>query len=359
MNTADFLVIGGGIAGVSAAAELSAHGQVILIEAEEALAYHSSGRSAALYEPGYGPPAILELSRASGQGLTDLGVLSPRGLMLVAAVGETEGFADLAAAMELSEIDIHQAMATCPALDPRIFGRAAYGGKAQDIDTDLLLQRLLRLARDNGAQTVLRAPVGQIRRVDGLWHLSTPKEDFRARVLINAAGAWGDRIAKMAGLQPLGLQPMRRSMVRIPAPGGHDVSGWPMLLGVRDSWYAKPDAGALIVSPCDADPVPPQDAWADDMVLAEGLARYEALMRFPVERVIANWAGLRTFTPDGTPAYGRDADQPDFVWFVGQGGYGFQSSVAAAGFLADCVLGRPTEPGLTALLDPARFRPAA
>lgn len=359
MSRAEFLVIGGGIAGVSVAAELSPHGRVILIEAEEALAYHTSGRSAALYEPGYGPPAILELSRASGAGLAELGVLSPRGVMLVAAAGETEGFADEAAAMDLSEIDIAQAVATCPALDARILGRAAFGGKAQDIDTDLLIQTLLRRARQNGAQVELRAPVGQISRRDGLWRVSTPKGDFEAPVLINAAGAWGDRIAQMAGVAPIGLQPMRRSMARIPAPGGYDVSRWPMLLGVRESWYAKPDAGALIVSPCEADPTTPHDAWADDMVLAEGLARYEALMRFPVERVIANWAGLRSFTPDGSPAYGRDPEQPDFVWFVGQGGYGFQSSLAAARFLADRVLGRATDPRLTALLDPARFRPAA
>ncbi len=134
-----------------------------------------------------------------------------------------------------------------------------------------------------------------------------------------------------------------------------DPSRWPMIFGVRETWYAKPDAGALIVSPADADPSHPHDAWADDMILAEGLARYEAMMRFPVDRLLASWAGLRSFAPDGSPVYGRDPDLPDFIWFAGQGGYGFQSSAAAARFIADIAADRPTDPELAALMSPGRF----
>ncbi len=351
----DFLIIGGGIAGVSAAAELSHLGSVRLIEAEAQPAYHASGRSAALYEPFYGPAPIVTLSLASGPGLEEAGVLSPRGVMLVAGHDDGALFAAEAASMQMEVITPEAAIAACPALDPAKLGFAAMGARAQDIDTDLLIQGYLRAAKSRGAACEFSAPATAIRREGGEWHVTTSKGEFRAKVLVNAAGAWADPVAEMAGLRPKGIVPHRRSMARIPAPGGLDVSGWPMLLGVNETFYAKPDAGALIVSPADAEPTMPHDAWADDMVLAEGLARYEELMLYPVERMLANWAGLRSFAPDGAPVYGRDPDQPDFIWFAGQGGYGFQSSVAAARFIADIAAGRPTDPELTRQIDPARF----
>jgi D-arginine dehydrogenase len=147
-------------------------------------------------------------------------------------------------------------------------------------------------------------------------------------------------------------------MARIPAPGGHDVSGWPMLFGPGEDWYAKPDAGALIVSPAEEHAMAPHDAFADDMVLAEGLARYEAMVSEPVTRVLANWAGLRTFAPDRVPVIGPDAAEPSFLWLAGQGGYGFQSCAGAARLLGDLVAGRAPEVGaeMAARLSPARFR---
>ena len=176
-------------------------------------------------------------------------------------------------------------------------------------------------------------------------------------VLVNAAGAWVDQVAAMAGVQPLGFTPNRRSMARIPAPGGHDISGWPMVFGAGETWYAKPDAGALIVSPAEEHPQEPHDAWADDMVLAEGLARYEEFVIEPVTRMISNWAGLRTFSPDRVPVIGRDLREPSFFWLAGQGGYGFQSCPAASRLAADLIGGRQTEIGadLVAALNPARF----
>lgn len=356
MKNVDFLIIGGGIAGVSAAARLAPHGTTALLEAETSLAYHASGRSAALYEPHYGPPAIVELSLASGAELGAMGVLSPRGVMLVAAPEEIEAFDAEADQMNMPLIDPEAAVAAFPALDPARVARAAKADHAQDIDTDLLIQTHRKTARSHGAEILTSAPVSAVTRQGGRWQVTSGQGEFSARVLVNAAGAWADVIARMAGVAPLGIQPKRRSMARIPAPGGLDVSGWPMLLGMNEGWYAKPDAGAMIVSPSEADPAEPHDAWPDDMVLAEGLARYEAMMRFPVTRMIASWAGLRSFAPDGSPAYGRDSDQPDFIWFAGQGGYGFQSSAAAASFIADTVLGRPTDAALARRLDPARFR---
>jgi glycine/D-amino acid oxidase-like deaminating enzyme len=187
--------------------------------------------------------------------------------------------------------------------------------------------------------------------------VTTTAGTFEGRVLVNAGGAWVDQIAQMASVQPLGFTPYRRSMARIPAPGGHDVSGWPMMFGVGELWYAKPDAGALIVSPAEEDPAEPHDAWADDMVLAEGLARYEEFVTEPVTRLISNWAGLRTFAPDRVLVIGPDKHDPSFFWLAGQGGYGFQSSPAASQLAADLIGGRAGQLGtdLVASLSPARF----
>jgi glycine/D-amino acid oxidase-like deaminating enzyme len=146
-------------------------------------------------------------------------------------------------------------------------------------------------------------------------------------------------------------------MARIPAPGGHDVSGWPMLFGVGETWYAKPDAGALIVSPAEEHPMDAHDAWADDMVLAEGLARYEEMVNEPVTRLISNWAGLRTFSPDRVLVIGPDPREPAFFWLAGQGGYGFQSAPAASQLAADLLSGRRSDlsADLVDSLSPARF----
>ena len=180
---------------------------------------------------------------------------------------------------------------------------------------------------------------------------------FTARQIVNAAGPWVDQVAAMAGIRPLGFTPFRRSMARIPAPGGHDVSRWPMMFGPGEDWYAKPDAGALIVSPAEEDLMEPHDAWADDMVLAEGLARYEEMVTEPVTRLISSWAGLRTFSPDRVLVIGRDPREPSFFWLAGQGGYGFQTCPAASRLAADLIGGRTPEldADLVAALSPARF----
>jgi glycine/D-amino acid oxidase-like deaminating enzyme len=161
----------------------------------------------------------------------------------------------------------------------------------------------------------------------------------------------------MAGVKPLGIQPLRRSMARIPAPGGHDLTGWPMIFGCGETWYCKPDAGALIVSPADEDPMPPHDAFADDMVLAMGRARYDEMVTEPVTRMIANWAGLRSFAPDRVPVIGFDTADRTFFWLAGQGGYGFQSSDGASRLTARLITGQGEgfSPELIASLSPARF----
>jgi glycine/D-amino acid oxidase-like deaminating enzyme len=355
---ADFLIIGGGIAGVSAAARLSGLGSVILLEAEGTLAHHASGRSAALYEPNYGAGAVVELSQASGGYLQGAdGVLARRGLMIIAGADDRAAFDRDRKAMAFEEVSVAEARALVPILNPKAVAFAGVADHAWDIDTDLLIQGFAREARARGAQILTGARVSAIRRNGAGWIASWAGGEALATLIVNAAGAWVDQVAALAGVAPLGFQPMRRSMARIPAPGGLDVSGWPMMFGQGESWYAKPDAGALVVSPADEDPMDPHDAWADDMVLAEGLARYEAMVTEPVTRLLANWAGLRTFSRDRVLVIGRDRVEPAFFWLAGQGGYGFQTAPAASQLAADLIGDRTPEVGrdLAQRLSPLRF----
>lgn len=355
---ADFLIIGGGIAGISAAARLAAHGRVIVLEAEQNLAHHASGRSAALYEPRYGLPAVVELSMASGDYFRSIdNMLIPRGLMILGKADQAEAFAHDIDTMHLDRITVDEARAIVPIINPDVVAHAGLANHAWDIDTDLLLQGFAKTARAAGAQILTNARVTAIAKDGAGWRVTTAAGSYTAATIINAAGAWVDEVARMASVQPLGFQPNRRSMARIPAPGGHDVSGWPMIFGCGETWYAKPDAGALIVSPAEEDPMDPHDAWADDMVLAEGLARYEEMVTEPVTRLISNWAGLRTFSRDRVLVIGRDLREPSFFWLAGQGGYGFQSAPGASQLAADLLTGAAPalSADLVAALSPARF----
>ena len=356
----DFAVIGGGIAGISAAARLAPHGEVVVFERESALGYHASGRSAALFEERYGLASTIALNRASREihRTIEGGVLSPRGLMLVSSGDDTELFARDLAAMELPEITPAEAKAIVPILRSDRLARAAFHEEAWDIDTDRLIQAFARLARQNGGRIVTKTAVTAIERTMTGWRLTAGDDAIEARILVNAAGAWADGIATLSGITPIGLKPLRRSMARIPAPGGHDMSRWPMILAAGETWYAKPDAGQLLVSPADEDLVEPHDAWADDLTIAEGLARYEAMVDTPVTRVTATWAGLRTFSPDKSLVIGPDPEDAAFFWCAGQGGYGMQTSPAAAECLAAHVTGasHTLDRDVVAQLAPARFR---
>lgn len=355
----DFLIIGGGIAGISAGARLSHLGKVRVVEAEQALAYHASGRSAALFEECYGKPAVVALNRASKDYhmTANGGVLSPRGLMVVGRAEDAALIEQDIQYMGLHRISMDRAREIVPILNPETVVHAAWDDATWDIDTDLLIQNFVREIRANGGTVETGAGVSAITRTPSGWRVETAKGEREARMLFNAAGAWVDRVAAMAGIVPIGFTPLRRSMARIPAPGGHDLRGWPMIVGAGERWYAKPDAGKLIVSPAEEDAQEPHDAWPDDMVLAEGLARYEEFVTEPVTRVESSWAGLRTFSPDRVLAIGPDARDPAFFWVAGQGGYGFQTSPAVSRLVADLVGGTAPElePGLVASVLPARF----
>lgn len=356
MEASDIVIIGGGVAGLTLAAELAGSAKVLVLEAEAHFGYHASGRSAALYEPAYGAPAVRALTEASLPAYQAGGWLSPRGLMLLGQAGEDEGFRADVAGMNLQELSLTEAREIVPILS-RSVAFAAFCDRPQDIDTDRLMQDALKRLRAGGGALRTGLRVTAIRRDGGNWLVTAGDEVFAAPVLVNAAGAWVNEIAAMAGVSGPQFQPCRRSVARIAAPGGADLRRWPIFFGIGESWYAKPDAGALIVSPAEETPVGPHDAFSDDMALAEGLERYQAHVTPEVTRPLATWGGLRTFAPDRVLVIGEDPVQPGFFWQAGQGGYGFQTAPGAARLGADLILGRAPElsADLVAALSPARF----
>ncbi|MDD9921519.1 MAG: FAD-dependent oxidoreductase [Boseongicola sp.] len=349
-------IIGGGVAGLTAAAHLAPDYDVTVFEAEEHIGYHASGRSAAMFEENYGNEAVRALNRASRAYLEDSDVLSPRGFLMVALPDQAELFEADRLEMGLNNVSVDDARARVPILSQDVTHAATHDG-AMDIDTDRLLQVYASQVTSNGGRIQRKTPVIQAeQRPDG-WYLQTQQRAEQFDVVVNAAGAWADEFARNSGVEPIGLQPFRRSMARMPAPGGHDVSRWPMLFGPGESWYAKPDAGGWIVSPAEEDSSPPMDAWADDLVIAEGIDRYQAHVIEPVTKVETTWAGLRTFAPDRSLVIGPDPNTDGYFWCAGQGGYGFQTSPAAGRLLADLIAGR--KPGLSTefvdALAPSRF----
>ena len=351
----DIIIIGGGIAGAGLAAEASRDANVILLEAEEAFGYHATGRSAAMFEPNYGNEVIRYVTRASRTAFEEIGAFSPRGVLIVADESRRH-LMPQPNSSDTSELDIEDAIALVPILNPATAVAAALVTSACDIDVDMVFQTYLRRARKNGAQLFNRSRIDQIDRVDTGWRVSAGGRDFEAPVIVNAAGAWADQVARMAGVSPFGIQPLRRSVALLPAPGGQDLKDWPMLLSVTEDWYAKPDAGKWLVSPAEEDPVEAMDAWADDMVLAEGLARYQEFVTEEVTRVESSWAGLRSFAADRTPVVGFDLNVKGFFWLAGQGGYGVQTSPAMSTFAADLLAGRDTgfDADIIVSLSPAR-----
>ena len=247
----DFIIIGGGVAGTSAGAFLSKLGTVQLLEAEPNLAYHASGRSAALFEESYGKPSTVALNAASRSYHVENKLLSPRGLMLVGSKDNAAEFEAERQQMGLDMMTGAEAKAVVPILNTDVIDRAGFHEDAWDLDTDALIQSFVKIIRENGGNIATNAGATAISKTAIGWKVSTKTDTYEAAILVNAAGPWVDRIALMAGIFPIGFTPLRRSMGRIPAPGGHDVSSWPMIFGAGEAWYAKPDAGALIVSPAE------------------------------------------------------------------------------------------------------------
>jgi D-arginine dehydrogenase len=355
----DIAVIGAGMAGATAAAFLSATKRVALIEAEEVAGYHTTGRSAAIWVQNYGPPDVRVLTRLSRSfyqdppaGFSEIPLIRQRSVLLVASRAQLPDLeAALAIGQDIRRAPLQEALALVPALRPGYLAGAAIEEDAFDMDVAAIHQGFLRMLRANGGVLALRNRAGRIEKHGDAWDIETTSgQVFRAPVVVNASGAWGDDVAALAGVAPLGLQPRRRTAAIID-PSPFDVSNWPMIVDVSEGWYARPEARTrLMVSPADATPTHPHDVQPEEIDVAIGIDRMQQALDIPVRRVEHSWAGLRTFTPDGSLAFGWDPRVEGFFWCVGQGGYGIQTAPAAGRFVADLVLRR--DPGQAAALVP-------
>ncbi len=356
-SACDFAVIGAGMAGASLAAELAAVGaRVVLVEAEAAPGYHATGRSAAFWTESYGGPGVQPLTTASGPFLREQGFLTPRGALTIARAGQeadlarfAKRFAALGVQMELLERS--NVAARIPGLRPG-WTAGVLEPSCCDIDVAALHQHYLAAARRGGVQLLCGAGLTAAEpRRDG-WRLTLGDgRVLTADRLVNAAGAWADDIARLAGVRPVGITPLRRTMAQLrctPEP----PPGLPLVLDLAEQFYFKPESGRLWLSPHDEVPSPPCDAAADELDVARAIARLETVVDWRIERVEHRWAGLRSFAPDRLPVYGPDPRAPRFIWFAGQGGFGIQTAPAAARLTAGLV-SRQAE----GTVDPAPYRP--
>ncbi|MCO5115162.1 MAG: FAD-binding oxidoreductase [Burkholderiaceae bacterium] len=355
MQDADVLIIGAGMAGASLAWRLARGGQrVRLLEREAQPGMHSTGRSAAMFMESYGPPGVRALTRASRDfylhppaGFADVPLLTPRSALFVATADQRAALeslqAELAAsgtALKLLNSELIAQVA--PGLRADLFESALLDENGFDIDVDALLQGFLRGARQAGAQlSTGTQPQSAERAADGWRVRLSDGQSVQARVVVNAAGAWADELAPLFGAAPIGLVPCRRSAFTFRPPAGVDVSGWPMVGDVDEAWYFKPDAGQLLGSPANADPVAPHDVQPEELDIALGIHRIEEATTLRIARPTATWAGLRSFVPDGEIVIGFDDACAGFFWLAGQGGYGIQSAAGASALAASLVMGAP------------------
>ncbi|GGJ34152.1 NAD(P)/FAD-dependent oxidoreductase [Neoroseomonas lacus] len=365
----DVLVIGAGIAGATAAAHLAATHRVALLEAEESAGYHATGRSAAIWIRNYGGADVRILTAASRgffeappAGFAEASLARPRPVVHLAPADQVEHLrATIAEGDDMREISLDAVQAMAPVLRPGYAVMAAIESDCFDIDVAAMHQGFLRQTRLAGGVLALRSRAGRLWRENGTWHAETSTGAvFTAPTIVNAAGAWGDEVARLAGLAPIGLQPKRRTACIID-PGDHDCADWPLLGDAGHGWYVRPEARRkLMVSPADETDSDPCDAQPDEYDVAVAIDRMQQALDIPVSRIEHRWAGLRSFTPDRGLAIGQGAEA-GFFWMVGQGGYGMQTAPAAGRLLAALVA--QNDPGALAaavpLCDPMRFARSA
>ena len=373
MQQCDYLIIGAGIAGASTGYFLASHGKTLLLEREAQPGYHSTGRSAALYTVAYGTPQVRALTAASRAfydappaGFAEHPLLTLRGELVVDFSGDA---AELQRQYEQAREHVNEARllsadeacAMVPVLRRELVHAALFDPSAADIDTAALHQGYLHGIRLQGGEIHCNREVLGINRDGDGWQVECAGQRYRTRVLINAAGAWCDEIARLAGLPGIGLQPRRRAAFTFNGPPGIDCQHWPALVSLDESFYFKPDAGLLLGSPANADPVAPHDVQPEELDIALGIHQIETHTRLQIRRPAHTWAGLRSFVADGDLVGGFDTQAENFFWVAAQGGYGIQTSAAmgqaCAALIRRQALPQPLlEAGLSeAVLSPARL----
>lgn len=376
MHHHDFVIIGAGIAGASIGWELAAQRRVLLLERESQPGYHTTGRSAALYSATYGTPNIRALTRASRAFYDapppEFGgspILTPRGVVYLAGQDQLE-LLDAAHAEALAldpavrRLTREQMLALLPCLRPEAVAAGMSEPGAADIDVHALHQGYLRGLRQRGGSIRCNAEVTGLQRLEqGSWRITLAGgEAITAGAVVNAAGAWADVVAGLAGVPAIGLEPRRRTAFTFAVPAGMDASHWPAVIGIDESYYFKPDAGQLLGSPANADPVAPHDVVPEELDVALGIHRIEQVTSFEIRRPSHSWAGLRSFVADGDLVIGWDNHVSGFFWLAAQGGYGIQSAAGAALLARQLALDEPlqarlTDEGITRdALSPARLR---
>jgi len=374
MITADIIVVGAGMAGCSAAYELAADHCVVVIEREAMPGYHSTGRSAALFTEAYGNRVVRALTvtsrafyEAPPDGFTDHPMLTPRGALFVGATEDTAALDrhyrdchELVASV--TRIDASEARRIVPALRESYVAGGVHEPDAMDIDVNALHQGYQRGLRARGGRVVPDAEALSLKRRGETWVIETKAGAFEAPIVLNAAGAWCDEVAVLAGARPVGLVPKRRTAIIFDPPAGLDTARWPLVCDVNELWYVKPESGRLMGSPADETPVPPCDVQPEELDIALTVDRIETATTLNIGRIARRWAGLRSFVADKTLVAGFDDAVPGFFWVAGQGGYGIQTAPAMGKVCAALVAGRPLPPALAARgvteadLSPRRLR---
>jgi len=369
--TSGVIVIGGGMAGASIAAQLAPHCPVRLLEMENHVGFHSTGRSAARFSEAYGNIIIRALSRASRsfflappEGFCSAPLLTPRPDLILARTGQREAldaYAEtVAPGARIERLSPQRAVELCPILRPEGLSGALLDSSPADIDVHALHQGYLKLFKARGGTVTTNSQVLALERRSDLWQVATPHAMLHASVVVNAAGAWAGELGKMAGARDIGMQPMRRTAVLIEPPSGVKVDAWPMVADLDESFYFKPDAGRLLLSPADETPAAACDIQPDELDVAIAVDRLEQATTLKVTRIAAQWAGLRSFVKDRSPCVGFDSLQPGFFWSAALGGYGIQTAPALSALAAALVLDIGVDAAFSACgldrssLDPSR-----
>lgn len=373
----DIVVIGAGMAGASTAWQLAQAGQrVLVLERETQPGYHTTGRSAALFEEHYGPPQVQALTRASRAfyetpppGFTDVPLLHPRGVMYVATAAQ-KPLIDIAYAEAVrhspgaQRLDGDALRALVPVLNASIVDGFVDDG-ARDIEVHALHQGFLRGLRQQGGQVWCQAEVTGLQHdvFASRWTVTLADgRQLQTHALVNAAGAWADGLGELAGARAIGLVPARRSAFTFPAPEGVEAAHWPAVISADESFYFKPDAGQLLGSPANADATYPHDVQPEEEDIATGIWNIEQATTLRIRRPSHTWAGLRSFVADGEMVIGWDDEVPGLFWVAAQGGYGIQSAAAYSLLARNLLLDEPIDPSLLdegvdlAALEPARLQ---
>jgi len=372
MQDFDAIVIGAGMAGASVAYFMAPHARVLVLEREAFAGMHSTGRSAALFSETYGSPQVRALTRAARPflmrppaGFAAQPILTPRGATIIGHAKQTDDVLGLYEAIvpftrDIELRDTAHLLAAVPVLRPEAARIGLHEPGAADIDVNELHQGFLRGLRARGGELRLNAGIRAISRSADGWQVDDGEQAFRAPLLLNAAGAWVDQVATLAGVMPIGIMPKRRTVFLFDPPENLATAHWPFITSFDESFYFKPDAGLLLGTCANADPVEPHDVQPEDYDIALGIHRIEEATAMTIRRPRRSWAGLRSFVADGDLVGGFAPDAPGFFWVAAQGGYGIQTSAAMGEACAHLALGRPLPtPLLDAGLSAAMLAPRA